>query len=146
MLRALLFQASFARSLASLTKLKSLYIGLLLSDAYILEEHVIHSDETKGGKGILNSFSSCAACGVFKEETRRREQLISLALSKALPSLTHIQWDTLFAPFENTGLDTGEDGSCSSYDRNPFQIPSAIAFLVHRHVDTGEVKVLLNRL
>jgi len=121
-----------------LTKLKHLYIGFLLSDAHILEEHLTHSDETKGGRGILSSLSSCAICGVFKEETRRREQLTSLALSKVLPSLTHIRWDTLFAPFENGGPNTGQDGFY--HPCNPFQIPSAITFLIHRHTDTGEVK------
>jgi hypothetical protein len=127
-----------------MTKLEKLYIGLYLSDTDILEEHITHSDESCGGRGVLRLFPSCVACGRFREETQRRERVVSLALSKALPSLTTIRWDSLFNPWESEssrGMEYDEDDFyfSSGGDIAEVQVPFAVTFTIHRDDGTGEV-------
>ncbi|KAF5362530.1 hypothetical protein D9756_002655 [Leucocoprinus leucothites] len=134
---------SFARSLAPMSRLKHLYLGLLLSDAYALEDHLTHSDEAKGGRGVVTSFSSCLTCDRLREETQRREWLVSLSLSRALPSLDTIRWDTLFTSLARGRTESDEDGFYYASDDGFLQVPSAVTFLIHRHTGSGEVRTMI---
>jgi len=86
-------------------------------------------------------------CGLWCLQRGNAQEGTAYILGSFKSSTESDSYPVGHVPFEDTGLDTGEDESCSSCDQNPFQIPSAIAFLVHRYVGTGEVKeISLNRL
>ncbi|KAJ3571044.1 hypothetical protein NP233_g4012 [Leucocoprinus birnbaumii] len=129
--------ASLSRSLAAMTKLKSLYLGILLSDAHILEEHFTHCDLDKGARGVVASLPSCNVCGEFREGTERREWSVSLALAQALPGLITVRWDTLFPPLACEGLESDEDGFYFTLEGDLVQVPSTVTFFIHRRSDSA---------
>ncbi|KXN87680.1 hypothetical protein AN958_08317 [Leucoagaricus sp. SymC.cos] len=135
---------SFARSLVPMTKLEELYLGLYLSDTDVLAEHVNHSDEIRGGRGVLSLFPSCETCGKFREETQRRERQVSLAFLKAFPNLMTVRWDTLYPPSTSQNPESDEAGFYfpSEDELSAFRVPFTVAFVGHRHANSGEVEGL----
>lgn len=130
-----------------MTKLEDLYLGLYLSDGYILQEHIIHSDEALGGGGALASFSSCVDCGEHREETQRRERLLCMEISKALPNLITIRLDTLFNASEARDSESVEYDEAGFYFRSEgestsLQAPPSVKFVLHRNAGSGEVDTI----
>jgi hypothetical protein len=129
-----------------MTKLEYLYLGLYLSDAFLIEDHVDHTNPDLGGRGALSSFPMCKECGEFREETEKRERLVSLELSKALPSLITIRWDTLFPPSKGRDFENVEYDEAGFYFQKEgfsgLEVPSSVTFAIVRHSSSGEVKLV----
>ncbi|KAF7770654.1 hypothetical protein Agabi119p4_6628 [Agaricus bisporus var. burnettii] len=94
----LLLQESFATSLAPLEHLEDLYLGIYLSDASLLEEHLTHADGDLGGRDFITCLPYCHMCKDLLQGMRERETLVSKTLASTLSSLVKIRWDTLFLP------------------------------------------------
>ncbi|XP_006462137.1 hypothetical protein AGABI2DRAFT_118999 [Agaricus bisporus var. bisporus H97] len=89
---------SFATSLAPLEHLEDLYLGIYLSDASLLEEHLTHADGDLGGRDFITCLPYCHMCKDLLRGMRERETLVSKTLASNLSSLVKIRWDTLFLP------------------------------------------------
>jgi hypothetical protein len=87
-----------------------LYLGIYLSDAFVLEEHITHVDGDLGGRGFIARLPSCPVCEDPLQEARKRETVVSKFLASTLSSLVKIRWDTLFLPSAKKNEENDADG------------------------------------
>lgn len=74
-----------------LDKLQRLFLGILLSDSKLLDDHVDHQEN-----GTLGNIFDCGRCRVYEKKARERELAASLVMAKHLKSLKYIGWSTCF--------------------------------------------------
>ncbi|KAF4611217.1 hypothetical protein D9613_006667 [Agrocybe pediades] len=92
---------AFGRALAPLSMLSTLFLGVYLSPADLLDRHMSHGSQADTCTGIrdmtLESVYNCSRCHDYRQTTKENELLATHVLAERLESVETISWNTCFA-------------------------------------------------
>ena len=108
-----MLQYAFGSALAPLKKLRTLHLGVFLSEFDILYAHITRHCPDQQGRHIITNHDTCGPywkpfgpdeCEICQDEyadaVRKTELFASAAIARFIPSLKEVSWSTFFAKDE----------------------------------------------